>query len=153
MESWKAEFVAAAERADVLIRELMPEEAGAIKRIVEMKFAGRRRSPLFLWEYLIDRLAVHDPHAWEWIGEFVGNDSLIFFFDHWNGAYVFEFEDGSKLVPVLEDSYWSEFYLTDRVADYLICYSDHDILYATGTASDWLKERLSREGRKGYIKS
>ncbi len=112
MESWKAEFVAAAERADVLIRELMPEEAGAIERIVEMKFA---------------------------------------FFDHWNGAYVFEFEDGSKLVPVLGDSYWSEFYLTDRVADYLICYSDHDILYATGTASDWLKDRLSREGRKGPV--
>jgi len=140
---YRNELIAAAKRAGAAIVELSPEDTASIRRSVEATFFQGKASGYFPWEHLGDRISVHDPNAWEWVSQFTTGQKTILLLDYWPDASVFEFEDGSKLSEVLGDSYWSEFYVTNREAEYLICFNHHDWLIAAGSAKEWLQGRAS----------
>lgn len=146
MQTIQAEIRSAAESVGARIHELPRENVDAIVRSVAQRFtAGVLKWPL--WSALTNATYADNPFAWAWVGEFVGQAPALLLFndvgehDRFRG---FEFEDGSQVVPVLEKCVIFEFYLTNETADYLICFSHHDILYAAGTAKPWLQAKQLR---------
>jgi hypothetical protein len=146
MQTIQAEIRRAAESLGACIHELPRDKAGAIMQTVAQRFTpGVRKWPL--WTALTNPTYADNPFAWAWVGEFVGKAPVYLLFndigdhDRFRG---FEFEDGSQVVPVMEKCDIFEFYLTNQAADYLICFSHQEILYATGTAKPWLQAKQLR---------
>ena len=141
-DEYRSELIAAVQRAGAAVAELSPEETAAIRRSVEARYFQGTTSEYFPWEHLGDCVSVHRPDAWEWVSEFTTGHKTILLLDYWPDASAFGFEDGSKVSEVLGDSYWSEFYATNRAAEYLICFNHHDVLIAAGSAKEWLQGRV-----------
>ena len=53
-------------------------------------------------------------------------------------------QSGEDLNYILSETYGFEFYITDKQCSYLLCFSDHDILYGCGTAKEWI-ERIKKK--------
>ena len=126
-------------------RELDPEQSAELRRLVTDKYArGESRGDLY--SNLTRFLAVGEPDPYDWIGDFVRDTRVVVFFDRWRIPTMFLFERGEEVASVLPESYYSDIYLTDPDATYLLCHDHEDGFYVTGTAVQWMRERLSREG-------
>lgn len=138
----REEVIAAAARAQVAasLRELSPQESAHIRAQLRMKFAKGGVSSV-LWEDLGESVAVQHAASWRWVDDFVKGMPTILLFDEREERTMFAFQDGSLLVPTLEEAYAFEFYLTDPATEYLLCFNHHDFLIASGAARRWLEER------------
>jgi hypothetical protein len=58
---------------------------------------------------------------------------------------AFTFNKGDDVVSVLSETYGFEFYLTNRCAEYLICFNHHDVLIACGSAIELLSKYKTPE--------
>ena len=96
----------------------------------------------WLWEHLIDCENINDPEGWKYIDEFVNKKRVVLFFNEFEDKSMFEL-DGSRLTELIGECYGFEFYVTDAAADFLICYNHHDCLFATGTAKNWLANKIT----------
>ncbi len=116
-------------------------EANRLRAQAILRFAaGVRSYPL--WEHITPSISVQDPTSWRWISDFVQDSEVIMFFNEEDDDTVFVFENGSQVVPVLMECTGFEFYLMDRLANYLICFNHHDFLIVAGSAASWLTKRL-----------
>jgi hypothetical protein len=144
MNKIQSQLEEAAKSLNVSISELSSDESQKIRDNVIQKFAQENENPL--WEYLNDSVATQNPESWRWIGEFVGNEEVIMFFNPAETNSFFSFQNGSQVVPVLEHAPSFEFYLTNARADYLICFNHHDYLIVSGAAQEWLEKKLDDKG-------
>ena len=130
-------------------RELDPEWGAELRRLVTDKYASRESlDRLHLYPYLTRFLAVGEPDPYDWIRDFVRDTTVVAFFDLRINPTMFEFERGEEVASVLPESYYSDIYLTDLDATYLLCHDHEDGFYVTGTAVQWMRDRLRQEGRR-----
>jgi hypothetical protein len=135
------EILRAAKVVNATISEVPMDRARIIRASVVSKFAsGTTTWPI--WEHLTEQVAVQDADAWMWVGDYVGNNRTVILFNEVDETAMFEFEDGSQVVPVISESFLFEFYLTNPTSDYLISHNHHDFLIAAGSAISWLKDRI-----------
>ena len=127
--------------------ELDPERGAELRRLLADKYAGGK-SRGHLFSNLTRFLAVGEPDPYDWIGDFVRDTRVVVFFDPGLNPTMFLFERGEEVASVLPESYYSDIYLTDPDATYLLCHDHEDGFYVTGTAVRWIRERLHWEGRR-----
>lgn len=136
------QFQAAIEAIGISVEELSPDASRAIRKRVSTLYSKGTTS-LFLWEHFAEKASINSTDAWLWISEYIGNKScMLFFFEHL-APPVFQLNNGFDAVALVGELPMVEFYVTNPEADYLLCYSHHDILYALGRAKTWLERKLS----------
>ena len=89
-------------------------------------------------------VAVSNDNAWSWIDQFIESEAIMFF-NPCDEKISYIFNNGTDIVNTLADCYNFEFYITNFNFDYILCFSHHRILYACGTASEWLKSYKTSE--------
>jgi len=130
----------------VLIEPLGEEDTSELIQSFVAKFCNCNYER-YMWEGMckaveevsLECVAVSNDNGWQWIGEFI-NDSAIMFFNHSDEKRAYSFGNGEDIVKVLSDCYDFEFYVTNTVLDYVMCFSHHRILYATGNVVDMVRK-------------
>ena len=116
----------------------------ALRLLVWQRFTDAWSIPP-MWEHLKDDSFICASDAWSWVGEYVGSNDVIMFFDVDDDKSAVVFEDGSSVVAALANSSGFVFYLTDLDASYVLCFNDHDFLIGAGAAVDWIKRKKESE--------
>jgi hypothetical protein len=141
METPSQEILTAAAQCSCRVSLLPSDKGDQIRAEVRLRFTnGSSRG--WIWEHLVNRLSVQDGMAWSWIGEFVGDEEVILFFNAWEDDTAILFERGSCVVTVLSETTGFEFYLTDSGFSYLVCFNHHDFLSCVGRAKEWLERKI-----------
>jgi hypothetical protein len=152
-EHYRDQVRTAAKVVNARITELSAEQSQQVRAAVLQRFVDGSRIPSAgfskrrtleswpLWEALRGAASVQAVDGWRWVSDFVGNSTVVMFFNEDEDRTMFRFADGAQLVPVLEECTPFEFYLTNDDAEYLICFNHHDVLIGAGTAALWLEQR------------
>lgn len=93
-----------------------------------------------IWERLNDAQSKCDEHAWQWVKDFIGDTTVILFFNTNDEKNTFILKSGKDVVSIIGEIFNVEFYLTNEKTSYLICFNHHDVLLASGEAKKWLEE-------------
>lgn len=124
---------------------LTSQECERVVSAVKNKFCYPYKNCDPIWECItVDNEGVHDSQAWSWLSEFVGNNSVLIFFDRFDRSVVF-LKNGLNLSAILGECTGFVFYVTDLNFSYLICSNDHDILIGAGGAIDWVKSKRAEQ--------
>lgn len=133
----------AANAEGIPISMISPVDGQRLRIELANKYAdGKTSWPL--WDNLRDAASIQDPDGWMWVADYLDSKRTLLLFDEDGDANLFralELEDSTQLVDLLRNLPPFEFYLTNRSTEYLICFSHHDIVYAAGSATDWLRNR------------
>lgn len=126
---------------------LLPrEQSMKIKNNIKNKYSkGDNRS--FIWENLKESVVVSDTNGWAKLSDYVKQNSCIMFFDENDEAIAIK--NGDTLYTLIYEMYGFEFYITNNITDYLLCFNHHDCIVGCGKASEWL-ESLKNESIKNF---
>ena len=97
---------------------------------------------LGFWENLRKSVVVSDTNGWAKLANYVKQNSCIMFFDENDEAI--SIKNGDELYTLIYEMYGFEFYITNNMTDYLLCFNHHDCIIGCGEASEWL-ENLKKE--------
>lgn len=64
---------------------------------------------------------------------------MIMFFLQKGTPKAFRFSNGRAVVKVFGETGGFDMYITNEKGDYFLAYSHHDVLYACGSAKEWLE--------------
>jgi hypothetical protein len=93
------------------------------------------------WDCLKNPTMSYDEQGWYTIKEFImAAENIFLMFDPADEKKSFVFENGNALAEVLIESGCRDFYLVDDAISFLLCYNDHNIVLAAGTAKPWLAQ-------------
>ena len=53
-------------------------------------------------------------------------------------------KNGDELYTLIYEMYGFEFYITNNMTDYLLCFNHHDCIIGCGEASEWLENFKKR---------
>lgn len=134
------EIIQAAQTVNATIVELKDRKKNDIRKLIISRYT-KDYDTHYIWKGLKEDYSIQDPEGWRLIHEFIKDLESILFFDEDEETSMFLFEDGAKIVQVLSESVGFEFYITNKAADFLICFNHHDFLIVAGTAVNWLQER------------
>ncbi len=146
LSSIRDQFIAAARSTHTPLIELPQDEGERIRAQVAWGFVQGWVN--WIWQHLVDSVGVYQQHSWQWVDEYVNGAEAVMLFNRDEEGAVFVFPQGAAIVPVIEETYVPEFYLTNRAVEYLICYNHHEYLIASGSAKEWLlqlKQRLQHD--------
>ncbi|CAN5892838.1 hypothetical protein BH24DEI2_BH24DEI2_01300 [soil metagenome] len=88
-------------------------------------------------------VSVKNPHAWTWVGDFInGKAEILLLIDDPTERTAFRFDSGRDVLPILEDCFGFEFYVTEKTTGFLLCSQRNDYLFALGDAVEWLQQYL-----------
>jgi hypothetical protein len=141
-----SELETAAKAAHISLATLSPDDAAALRSSIVERY-GDSESKWPLWEHGRLSVAIHDPQAWRWIEEFVGDAPCLLFFNPTDDTTIFYLHRGADLMRLLRETSGFEFYVSDRPATYVICFNHHDVLVVGGSAENWLKARGQQPAR------
>jgi len=123
------------------IQELNLEESNLFRKKFQEKFTeGHGYFPV--WENIFPRYSVRQQDAWEWLDEFIQRKETYILFDKCEQPNVFLFEENQSLVQFLAEFPDYICYFTNKNLDYVLCQNDSDYLIASGTAIDWLRQKV-----------
>lgn len=111
------------------------------KRILEqirLKYVNDKIKGSWMWEKLNTPMVLCDKDAWSYLKNFIGNDECIIFFNQEDDERMFCISNGEDLDYILSETYGFEFYITNRLSEYLFCFNHHNILYGCGSAKNWM---------------
>lgn len=91
-----------------------------------------------LWDHLVRPATYSNPSGWKLLGDYLGHQRTLLFFEWTDCEDVFVFEDGADVVPVLAETHGFVLYLSNERLDYLLCFNDHDSILACGDAAHWV---------------
>lgn len=140
----KEEIQSAANQLKIIAEEISTKESEEIINKVITSYTSGNRDR-YLWEGIINEVAINDKDAWQWINKFISNSEAIMFFNPSDEKKVYRFTNGDDVVAILSETYGFEFYITNRAVDYLLCFNHHDVLIACGNAKEWLKEYKEKQ--------
>ena len=103
-----------------------------------------------MWEYIYPRYSVRQQDAWEWLDEFIQQQETYILFDKSQQPNVFIFEQGQSLVHFLSEFPDYICYFTNKNLDYCLCQNDSDYLIASGTAIEWLRQKVLILSSQGW---
>ena len=96
----------------------------------------------FIWENLKKSVVVSDINGWAKLANYVKQNSCIMFFDENDEAI--SIKNGDELYTLIYEMYGFEFYITNNMTDYLLCFNHHDCIIGCGEASEWLENLKKR---------
>ena len=128
----------------IIIRKLQLSQRREILDSVFKKYINISERGVCLWEKFIQYEALSDGMAWSYIRYFVKDNECIMFFNQTEEEEMILIQSGEDLNYILSETYGFEFYITDKQCSYLLCFSDHAILYGYGTAKEWI-ERIKKK--------
>jgi hypothetical protein len=105
---------------------------------------GRSKMGWPLWDGPSDDVSVQDESAWRWIADFLNDGPCVILWEPGTERKALRFSSGVGLVAVLAECHRTEFYVTDDVTSFMLCFNHHDYLIGAGHACKWLADR-SRE--------
>ena len=132
-----AEIRKVANTYNIPIKFLTLEQTEKIKKNIYQKYTQKDKS-IFLWESFVDFSMVNDKEGWIQITDFVENEKCLMFFDDCEDRSIIEINGGKDLYKLLFEMYGFEFYITNSITEYLICFNHHDCLMGCGTAKKWV---------------
>ncbi len=128
----KDEAIRASSVLGLGVIELTQSESSFIIDQIVAKYANGKKGSL-LWENFVgENVISNDKDAWKQLKDIVGKEETIMFFNPKDEPVAFKLSNGDDVVAVLGESFGFEFYLTNKVADYVICFNHHDYLIACG---------------------
>ena len=121
---------------------LLPKEQSIkIKNNVKNKYL-KIDNGSFIWENLRKSVVVSDTNVWAKLANYVKQNSCIMFFDENDEAI--SIKNGDELYTLIYEMYGFEFYITNNMTDYLLCFNHHDCIIGCGEASEWLENLKKR---------
>lgn len=138
------EILSAASQLNITVGEISTKESEKIINKTITKYIRGNRAR-YLWEGIVNDVAVNEKDAWQWINKFISDSEAIMFFNPADEKRVFSFSNGDDVVATLSETYGFEFYITNRVVDYILCFNHHDVLIACGKAKEWLEEYKEKQ--------
>ncbi len=144
MWSIKEQILSAANTLNVIVYGIAILETEKLISGVREKYCGVDNTT-YIWENLINEVAVNNKDAWLWVGDFIGDSEIIMFFNPSDEREAFTINKGSDVVSILSETYGFEFYLTNINFDYLLCFNHHDVLIGCGSAVEWLNKYKTAE--------
>lgn len=121
---------------------LLPKEQSIkIKNNVKNKYL-KIDNGSFIWENLKKSVVVSDINGWAKLANYVKQNSCIMFFDENDEAI--SIKNGDELYTLIYEMYGFEFYITNNITDYLLCFNHHDCIIGCGEASEWLENLKKR---------
>lgn len=123
----------------VVLEKIENNKKSELLELVKTKYINSNAAGEWLWEKFIHYEAMNDDMAWSYIKSFVKNNQCIMFFNQSEDKEMFLVQSGDDLNYLLSQTYGFEFYITDVLCSYLLCFSHHNILYGCGTAEEWIK--------------
>lgn len=121
---------------------LLPKEQSIkIKNNVKNKYL-KIDNGSFIWENLRKSVVVSDINGWAKLANYVKQNSCIMFFDENDEAI--SIKNGDELYTLIYEMYGFEFYITNNITDYLLCFNHHDCIIGCGEASEWLENLKKR---------
>ncbi len=136
INSEKQEILEGIKQAGCRVNELSLKNCTLLRNKIEVTYAVPGTTSL--WERLKKQAFFHDTDGCIEIANWVGNRSVILFFDLCEDASMFDFKDGKDLLNVFNHSFVSEFYLSDEQATFFFCLNHHDFIIGAGTAYSWI---------------
>jgi len=136
MYSIKQGIIEAAQLIGYQISELNSESMVGFRNLVEQKFAKPGSS--FLWSRFREPASIYDPDGWKQISHFVGQQTILLFFDVREEPSIFIIENGDTLQKILAECPNFEFYVSDNACTFVLCHNHHDYLIGTGSAYEWI---------------
>jgi hypothetical protein len=141
----------AAGEAKVDVIEVGMEESVRIRDTLRTKFARDPRFELTCNNFA-DYSALHHQDAWLWIGEILGHEPVLLFYDSSLDTKrrpdhsMFLVSSGSDVVRILEECHGFVFYVTNQDLDYVVCHNSHDVLLGAGSGKAIVLELGARHG-------
>lgn len=144
----KDQIISAVNQKSVNVVELDLVEGDQVRSKSIAQFAKDDSHHNFIWSNLPDRSCVtcRDENSWLLIDSFIKEQVTYVFFNKSDSASVFQFSSGSDITSVLYECSLGDFYIVDEGFSFFITYSHHDILTASGTATEWLDKLIDEEG-------
>ena len=143
----KNEIIHAANKLNINISEIPESQTKILINSVANKYTNLKNTN-FLWESFKNDFGIKNKNAWEWITKIINdkNDQeVIMFFNPNDESVAFRFYNKMDIVPILQNTYGFEFYLTSKTIDYVMCFNHHDFFITCGKAIEWLKEYLKKQ--------
>ena len=123
------------------IQELNLEESNLFRKKFREKFTeGNGYFPI--WHNIHPRYSVRQQDAWEWLDEFIQQRETYILFDKSEQPNVFIFEEDQSLVHFLSEFPRTVCCQTNKNLDYVLCQNDSYYLIASGTAIEWLRQKV-----------
>jgi hypothetical protein len=136
----REDILRAAQAVNVVCRLLTDSEYEALRRQLYHGYALPEPANA-LWERLQLTVSISDPNGWRRIAAWQPDQPIILLTtEYGNEQFGCVFQTPSDLVQVFGETYHlSEFYATNAMTTYLLCFNHHDYLIAAGDAIEWLQ--------------
>lgn len=130
----------AIENSGISLEELTESEKITIINDIKGKYVDKEKRGNFIWEKLSRYNCISDKEGWKYIKDFIGENKCIIFFNHEDDKKMFIISSGDDLNYILSETCGYEFYITNFICSYLICYNHHDVLIGCGQAEKWIEK-------------
>jgi hypothetical protein len=144
----RTQLLSIARMLNVPIEEASAELSSDLRRRVVEEFTDGSVADTFIWSHLrkSNSTFCRDDNAWLLIDDFIIDQPTYMFFNPSDCPRFFRFSGGKDIVDVLHEASFSDIYFVDAGVTFLITYSHHDILTASGTARAWLEALTDDRG-------
>lgn len=139
MKTTYTEVMDAVNVTKVVAQEIQNYETISLLEEISKKYLDKNKKGGFLWERLLNYEWSSNPDAWKWISDFIGDNDVIMFFLQNGNPKAFQFSGGTDVVEVFGETGGFDMYITNEDIEYFFAYSHHDVLYACGSAKQWLE--------------
>lgn len=133
---------------NIAVEEMSSEVSKDLRVKVLKKFTNGCGDDNFLWSSLLEENSAfcRNDNSWLLLDNFIKEQRTYMFFNKSDCPRFFRFSSGKDIVSVLHESSFSDMYFIDEDLNFLITYSHHDILTASGTAVAWLELLIDNQG-------
>lgn len=123
------------------------ETTNLLHRLWEVFGRGPLPPARALWTCLREGETLHDPDAWKFLGDLIGEAPVVLIVEDYDGISAVRLSFGTLLSRILAETVGFVFYLVPPSLDYLLCFNDHDMLIGLGRATQWVaKQRETTSG-------
>jgi hypothetical protein len=123
------------------IIEMTLSDSNTFRKKFQEKFTeGKGYFPM--WEHIHPRYSVREKDAWKWLDEFIQFQETYILFDRRDDPIVYILPENQSITK-----FHSEFprfvcCQTNKNLDYVLTQNDSYYLIASGTAIDWLRQKV-----------
>lgn len=139
--SIKEDILEVVENTTFSIEETAADTSEYIRKKIVKLYCRSDNTRNVLWENFKEHACFSDPNGWRYVKELV-NGKCVLFFNEAEDNSMLLINSGDELDYILSETYGFEFYVTDMECSYLLCFSDHDILYGCGSAYEKVKHLI-----------
>ena len=125
----------------VHIERLTKEKAVIVKNSIIEKYTCSCKR-IFLWDSFKEAAVLQDSNGWQKLCSFIGNKECLMFFDDGEDEAILCISNGEDLYILLYEMFGFEFYITNIMTEYLICFNHHDCLLGCGLAKKLLESLI-----------